>query len=239
MKCPDCGTRLTQVSISSLDNSYRCFLCGGFFTEPSSVNRIKATDVARLSQITGDKSALKFGAGICPNDGSALTRFMGESVPMHVMVNRCGSCGYWWWPADNLLRFKPAQEAKVNYFKQWGIATDLSALTLPVLVLAVMVVGLGVGIYGVGVRQQATIGAGAEVVQYSATYLGEGVELVSFRSKNVVTNIEYRIKDAKDWRYVVVYNSGNDVYLARIVNLEEDQMYEVRISGKEFEFETN
>ncbi len=239
MICPDCGTRLTNVSISNLDKSYRCFMCGGFLTEPSSVNRISSSDLAKLVAITPDASVLRFGAGTCPNDGFALVRFQGESVPSSVLVKRCKSCGFWWWPNDNLLRYKPAQEAKVNYFKQWGIAADLSALTLPVLVLAVLGVGLGVGIYGVRVRHQLQIEADAGVSQYSATYLGNGVELITFRSRGIVSSLDYKLEGSDEWSTTVVENVGNNVYQSRVEGLTEDRLYLVRILTKEYEFETN
>lgn len=239
MKCPDCGTRLTEVSISDLDKSFRCFSCGGFWTEPSSVNRITTADLVKIAPVVLDKSSLKFGTETCPSDGTVLERFVGESVPSSVLVKRCKVCGYWWWPTDNLMRFKPAQEAKVNYFKQWGIAADLSALTLPVLVMGILAVGLTVGLYSVTQRQQIVTTADIGINQFSATYLGDGVELVSFRSKTEVKFVEYKRLGSDLWTMTVVEHPGNDVYSIRLYNLEEDQEYVIRVGMKEYRIVTN
>ncbi len=239
MRCPDCGTRLTDVSISNLDRSFRCFSCGGFWTEPSSVNRISVADLERISPVVSDKSSLKFGTETCPADGTVLERFVGESVPSAILVKRCKVCGYWWWPTDNLLRFKPAQEAKVNYFKHWGIAADLSALTLPVLVMGIMAVGLTVGLYNISQRQQIVTTADVGINQFSATYLGDGVELVSFRSKNEIKFVEYKKVSSDQWTMTVIENPGNDVYSLKLYDLEEDEEYVVRVGTREFGFVTN
>lgn len=99
-----------------------CDNCGGSFFEENSINRISSQTAFELSQnkqsdeISGDK---KF----CPKDAHQLeiVAHSEESLPPDVTLLRCPSCkGIFAFP-DDLVNFKKAQEAKVNYLAAWKI----------------------------------------------------------------------------------------------------------------------
>lgn len=97
-----------------------CPNCGGSFFEQNGINRISlasALDLTRKKksdEISGDK---KF----CPRDQAQLEILphSEESIPSEVTLLRCPTCrGIFAFP-DDLVSFKKAQEAKVNYFSLW------------------------------------------------------------------------------------------------------------------------
>ena len=167
-------------------------------------------------------------------DGTALERFRGESVPASMVVKRCERCGRWWFPMDTLLNYKPAQEAKVNYFKAWGLSADVSTLILPTLGIVITLMGLGVGVRLLALRQQAAIEAAAVVSGFVATNLGRGSILLAWKSSGIVTEIEYRKAGDVEWREVAP-ERRDGVYLLKLEGLPNGN-YEARILGKVFKF---
>jgi len=146
MRCPDCGLRLTEMRLSGGKFCYRCNRCGGFGLDSWTANRIEGSMLKNMRRISIDPVWLKGGKGICPLDKTYLTRYMGESIPEDVTVYRCIRCGKWWWPGDSLFRYKPAAEAKLRYYKLWGLKGDLQTLAIPILVLIILLCGLYVGV---------------------------------------------------------------------------------------------
>ena len=235
MKCPDCGETLTQISISGSDQSYRCFKCGGFWVDGWVVNRLNASMLAKWMKVVVDSGWLNLGDNSCPVDSTKLVRFRGESVPTNMVVKRCERCGRWWFPTDTLLEFKPAQEAKVNYFKLWGMITDVSALLLPALGVVIVLVGVVVGGRVVQERQQAAIEAASLVQGFGTTDLGNGNVMVVFYSPAVISEVEYKKESDVEWKKVEA-RFENKVYTVRLSGIEEGGEYVVRILGKEFGF---
>lgn len=162
MVCPDCGESLTPVPLGQAgqpDQAFRCYNCGGFWIEGFLVNRLDSRQLDKWPPVTlgGTK---QLGTGVCPADGRThLERYTGESVPADVVVKRCRRCGWWWFGGNSLFEFKPAQEAKVKYFKLWRLAGDVSTFWLPVLAVIILAVGLAVGVELVRTRQQEIIRA--------------------------------------------------------------------------------
>ncbi len=235
MKCPGCGGPLNEVSIAGFDRSFRCYTCGGFWTQSWVVNRMSPRSMDRWMPVIVDADLLKMGTMVCPTDLTPLTRFTGESMPTNLPVEKCDKCGWWWWPEDTLFRYKPAQEAKINYFKLWGKAADATALILPVMSVVLLIVGAAIGVGLVKVRQESSINASGYARAFFATYLGNGREFISFQSMQKIDSVEYQAKGLAYWTKMNV-SSENGVYTLEIKNLKEGERYSVRILGKEFEF---
>lgn len=175
---------------------------------------------------------------MCPLDGVLLQRYTGESVPRTMVVKRCIRCGRWWFPADMFFSYKPAAEAKVNYIRQWGIASDVGGMILPIVSVAVLLMGLGVTAGLVRIRQQATISATTGLRDYAGVYVGSGQALLTFTSDQPTEAIEYRLIDSDEWLTAVVY-SENGYYKATLENLTEGEKYIVRIREREYVLNTN
>lgn len=159
MHCPDCGSILSPVQLTSTDPAYRCGKCGGFWVDSWAVNRISGQTLAAWRRISIPVEILQGGTGVCPLDGLPLTRYAGESVPTSLAVKRCGRCGKWWFGGDSLFNYKPAQEAKVKYFQLWGLAADVSSLLLPIVAVIILALGIWMGLNLVQSQQRELIKA--------------------------------------------------------------------------------
>lgn len=148
MRCPGCNNIMTPVPLGvngEVNQSYRCYQCGGFWIEGWLVNRVNSAKLDKFPELVGRGSGGN-GNGKCPVHGLDLVRYSGDSMPSEVEASRCITCGWWWFGGNNLFKFKPAQEAKINYFKLWGKGADLKGLLLPVGAVVVIVLGLLVGV---------------------------------------------------------------------------------------------
>ncbi len=120
MPCPNCGQTMAGVLVEN-QNILHCPNCGGSFFDDNGINRISvktaetlAADAKNFFVADHDKK--------CPRDGVMLEpTTAGENVPPEVALLRCSQCmGVFAFP-DDLVKFKKAQEAKIDYFKLWGI----------------------------------------------------------------------------------------------------------------------
>ncbi len=118
MLCPNCSETMRS---SYYDNQYvtHCLSCGTSFFEENGINRITYDSALKLSQdkyrhyISPKEKA-------CPKDFSSLSPISNtEAVPSHVILFLCSTCsGVLAYPED-LLKFKKAQGAKIDYYKTW------------------------------------------------------------------------------------------------------------------------
>ncbi len=126
MSCPNCAT---EMQVVNFDNQMilHCGNCGGSFFEENSINRISQESAYQLSQ---DKKTTEVsGQGKkCPKDQSALKPIPTDSTdstdqpfPSDVTLLECSKCKGIFAFSDDLVRFKKAQSAKIEYFKIWGL----------------------------------------------------------------------------------------------------------------------
>lgn len=234
MRCPDCGGQLVSVEIVGGDKSYRCFRCGGFFMDGWVVNSVNSQRLAKWVPLKMDEWWLNQGTNACPVDGVQLVRYQGESVPGNMVIKRCDRCGRWWFPTDSLLSYKPAVDAKLNYFKLWGLTADIASLALPALGVVLALLGTVVGTKLIQQRQVSAVEAQDIVTDFSTTPLGSGEVLIGFKSAAVVSEIELRKADEAEWRKVGVERVSGNLYLTKL-ELESGE-YQVRIWRREYRF---
>ena len=120
MNCPNCQESMQTVT---LDNQVilHCSLCGASFFEENGINRISFTAAQKLSEekktteVSGQEK-------LCPKDKTILKPIINqENIPAEVTLLCCSTCKGIFVFADDLINFKKAQSAKINYFKTWGI----------------------------------------------------------------------------------------------------------------------
>lgn len=120
MFCPNCGNHLENLSLDS-QKVLHCSNCGASFFEANAVNRISLSTAQKLAS---DRRTNEISAAekLCPKDKTVLTRIMdNQAVPQDATLLRCSSCaGIFVFPED-LVRFKVAQKAKVDFFKIWNV----------------------------------------------------------------------------------------------------------------------
>lgn len=234
MKCPDCGGQLVPIELVGADKSYRCFRCGGFFVDGWVVNAVTNQQLAKWAPLKMDEWWLNQGTNACSVDGAQLVRYQGESVPPNTVIKRCDRCGRWWFPTDSLLSYKPAQEAKLNYFKLWGLTADVASLALPALGIVLVLLGTVVGTKLIQQRQRSAVEARTIVTDFSTTSLASGEVLLSFKSVAVVDVIELRKVGEVDWQKIRVERTEGNLYLTRLI-LEPGE-YEARVWKREYRF---
>lgn len=136
--CPNCNNHLStkqvQTSSSGTISVDTCDACGGVYFDRGEVNRIPKGVAAKLVHEPHAKQVnSKKGKHHCPKCGSDLERYWGESVPNDVYVLRCPACHGAWFQEQELVKFKKAQAAKIDFFKTWKIPLpSLSSVMLPI-----------------------------------------------------------------------------------------------------------
>ena len=119
MTCPNCNTEFNTVNVEGL-NIEHCPSCGGTFFDDNDINRIS---LATAKKLAADETAESISSEekICPKDGKLMTRLNQESIPQHITLLGCPKCkGIFAYPHD-LIDFKKAQSAKIDFFKFWRI----------------------------------------------------------------------------------------------------------------------
>lgn len=235
MKCPDCGSILTELSIQE-HVLHRCFKCGGFWVDSGTANMIKSEDLVQWRRI-GSLSPMfsSGGKGLCPADNSKLERFVGYEMPPNLPVKRCDRCGKWWFPADTLFNYKPAAQASIDALKRWGLTPLVRSYLLPAVTVIMMAVGTAVGVNLVHLRQQAQIAASIGLTRFSANYTGLGAEMILFKAEKPVTAVRYQLSSGGEWKNVSVELIAG-YYVGKITGLAEGKNYTVSVMGKEFDF---
>lgn len=120
MLCPNCNQPINLVTVNN-QSILHCGNCGGSFFEENVINRISLQTTQKLAEEKQTNEI--FGVEKkCPKDGSILKpQTNQENIPADVTLLSCEKCrGIFVYP-DDLIRFKQAQEAKINYFKLWQI----------------------------------------------------------------------------------------------------------------------
>jgi len=137
MLCPNCGETTEYVSLDN-QNVLHCRNCGSSFFEENGINRItedsakKLFDDKKTDEISGHEKK-------CPKDQTPLLLVHDdEAIPSDVALLRCPKCkGIFTYPED-LLLFKKAQNAKVEYFKAWHMPLPSLRTVLVLTFLAVV-----------------------------------------------------------------------------------------------------
>lgn len=128
MFCPNCAQ---PMNLATADNQtiLHCSNCGGSFFEENGINRIT---VATAQILAEDKKTDEVSSSEkkCPKDQQILkpiltnlnqSQLISSPLPSDITLLRCGKCaGIFAYP-DDLVKFKQAQAAKIEYFKLWSI----------------------------------------------------------------------------------------------------------------------
>ncbi len=138
MLCPNCSEMMKS---DYYDNQYvsHCASCGASFFEENGINRITFDTALKLSA-EKYQNLISPKDKVCPKDFSPLSPLSNtQAVPSNVILFLCPSCSGVFTYANDLLKFKKAQGAKIDYYKTWDkpFATIHSVLVVfIILVLA-------------------------------------------------------------------------------------------------------
>lgn len=99
-------------------NILHCGNCGASFFEENGINRISQASAEKLA-LDKKTEEVEGHEKLCPLDHSRLTPPSEEVTPPGVVILKCKKCqGVLAFP-DDLLNFKKAQAAKIEFFKAW------------------------------------------------------------------------------------------------------------------------
>lgn len=118
MTCPNCSHMMNYVNLDK-QNILHCGNCGTSFFEENGINRISKESAEKLAM---DKKTeeIEGQEKLCPLDHSRLIPQSEEVTPQGVVILKCSKCqGVLAFP-DDLLNFKKAQAAKIEFFKAWS-----------------------------------------------------------------------------------------------------------------------
>ena len=119
MVCPNCSESMKSTYVDSQFVSH-CSSCGCTFFEENSINRV-TYDTARSLAEDRYRHFISPAQKCCPVDFSPFVPISNiEAVPSNVTLFTCPACsGVFVYPED-LVKFKRAQGAKIDYYKSWG-----------------------------------------------------------------------------------------------------------------------
>lgn len=119
MDCPNCNQKLDELSYDD-QTILHCSVCGGSFFEENGINRINLKSAVELASKKIEDS-ISGNQKFCPKDHAVLFPIKdNDSIPQNVTLLQCPSCqGVFTYP-DDLVNFKRAQNAKIQYFKLWS-----------------------------------------------------------------------------------------------------------------------
>jgi hypothetical protein len=119
MHCPNCRHILTKIDLDGIEVEH-CNSCGSTLFEANEINRITLKDAERL-QLIRQTDVISGGEKLSPRDGSILKRITNGAIPQHVTILESETTGEVFAFPDDLVEFKKAQNAKVEYYKAWHI----------------------------------------------------------------------------------------------------------------------
>ncbi len=118
MTCPNCSHLMHYVNLDK-QNILHCDNCGASFFEENGINRISLSSAEKLAD---DKKTdeIEGREKLCPLDHLPLVHLSDSNIPENVTLLKCKKCqGVFAFP-DDLINFKKAQAAKIEFFKAWS-----------------------------------------------------------------------------------------------------------------------
>lgn len=99
-----------------------CENCGGTYFAENGINRISLATSERLAEDKNLSQVTILSEKRCPKDRTTLTPLRSqETIPPDVTLLQCHRCKGVFVGANDLVLFKEAIGAKIDYFKLWGI----------------------------------------------------------------------------------------------------------------------
>lgn len=189
MTCPNCTHLMNYVNLDN-QNILHCGNCGSSFFQENAINRISQLSAEKLAN---DKKSYDISGGkkLCPLDHSMLYPLEEtEAVPQNITMLKCRACqGIFIYP-DDLLRFKQAQRAKIEYFKAW--AKPLSSIK------SVLVISLTIFVVGT-------------VIYQSSMFLNR------FSYPTQATDLITKVNLTKSGRYLMIFFKTKSAFQSKII----------------------
>ncbi len=204
MNCPDCGKQM-QVVVYDDQSMMHCYHCNGSFFEDNIINRISLETAQQLA-LTHSLMEAPFSAALkkCPKDDSVMLPIPhSEALPQSITLFHCGTCHGVFSTAPELVKFKKAQQIKVEYHKIWELPLPRLQSVLIIFIFTVL---------------SGAVFIGANTAWKTASYKSEARELLQhiklFRSGRYML---ISFSTTTKFRSDVIFKSGTSQEVVRPV----------------------
>ncbi len=191
MTCPQCNDSLNLIEVTTTDgtskNIHECLDCGGHFLDNYLVNFISTETAHNADSVLPKKHNPLKPEPTCFHCGQVMFVIKDDAIPQTVTVYNCPNGHGDFFPKGQLLLFKKAQDAKINYHKLWGIPLKTAfAVIIPLFVLFTSITVLPTLVREINTIQETRVKASELVTNPLITPLSDNEVLISFSTKNKV-----------------------------------------------------
>ncbi len=237
MTCPRGDGELIEKSINRPGDttlSYAvCPTCGGHWIEAYAANFLPLPTDDK-PELAGQPETVT-SALTCPKCGFKLDRATGPNIPDYTLAWHCRNNHGYFFPEGQLLKFKEAQTAKINYHKLWDIPIpSISSTLLTSIIGIILSLGLVLGVIE-GQKQQTTVSNAQNIILYQKAYVlspDNAVAILATTSEKISLTVHI-----EQLQYVSNMTSTNQkAHTLRVENLPKgvySYYFSYIISGKE------
>lgn len=191
MTCPLCHEATSAIEINTTDGQVtdidECLNCGGHFLPPVLANFISLNTAKNVDSVVPKANSVPLASPTCPHCHQNMSSIKDDSVPQTVTVFSCPNNHGEFYPKDQLLLFKRAQDAKINFHKLWGIPLKSAfAVMIPVLVIFSAITVVPNLLNQMKLNQENRVKAGEILTQPLITPISANQVLISFSTQNSV-----------------------------------------------------
>jgi hypothetical protein len=190
MTCPQCSQTLSNLEIYTTDgkakNIEECLNCGGHFLDNYLINFISVETARNIDSVLPKTKTTNASEIKCHKCGQQMFA-ISEDIPKTVTVYNCPNSHGDFFPKGNLLLFKKAQDAKINYHKLWGIPIKtVFSVIIPLFVIFSSVTILPSVVNELNNNQDERVKASEILTSPLITPLSDSEVLISFSTINLV-----------------------------------------------------
>jgi len=213
-------------------NILHCEKCGISFFEENSVNRISLGTAELLAKRKVENDLISDTPKFCPKDHASLLPIVDEEIlPRDVDFLRCPTCHSVLTYPDDLVQFKKAQQAKIEYFKLWS--KPFPALQAVLIFSFVIVISVaGYGMFSLVSQQGATQTRASEQLSKVSIIKSGRYTLISFHtilpriSQIVIVN---KTTGAQIIKQVSQVAKTDHLATFTDINPDEEYFYKIRL----------
>lgn len=189
MTCPHCSSLLSFIAIDTTDGKTQtideCLNCGGHFLPPYMANFLSVETAKNVDSVLPKSKTVPATRPVCPKCTQNMSGIKDDSVPETVTVFTCPNNHGDFFPKDQLLSFKKAQQAKIYYHKLWGIPLKSAfAVIIPLVIVLTAVTAIPTIVKQVGLSQESRVKAGDILTAPLITPISGTQILISFSTKS-------------------------------------------------------
>jgi hypothetical protein len=197
MTCSQCNYNFNLLEISSKDGAIlhieECLNCGGHFLEGFQINNISFETARNIDSVIPKKHDLFSTEPKCHQCGQPMFSIKDDTLPKTVTVFSCPNSHGSFFPQGQLLLFKKAQDAKINFSRLWGIPLKtIASIIIPLFVIFTSVTILPSVVKELNKNQENRVKASEILTTPLITPISDTEILISFSTINTIpTNIVF------------------------------------------------